>query len=504
MFSTSINWSWISAVVLLCCIGTAWGQSAQQLGRYEVLLDRNAGGYDVSTEPNGMVLRRHMMGPKSDQIELIRLDTALSEKWRGVISIERNHVILGHSQDGNKLYLLLRYRDYSRNDLILLSIENETGDYIQYKIKGYIPFAPTEFRVMSKAVVIGGYFNRTPLLLFFSLETYKSRVLPGFTSESGELNQIRVNDDETFDAVFSTMNMARQKTISIRRYDDQGNLLANFSLTPEDNKHLIFGRLVATEDNMQIIAGVYGSRSADFSRGIFISTIDPSGFSQIRYYSFGDLENFFKYMKAKREQRVKQRIERRKVKGKKTRFNYRFLLHEVIPYQDKFLLLGEAFYPKYSYAQPGSAFFQPNVRGPFRDGRVFDGYQYTHAVIMAFNKNGDLLWDNSFEIKDVRTFQLEQFVRAQLFDDKIALSYVYDNTLRSKIIHNNEVLEASSHVLMNNPSEVGHPAVNSTASLKNWYDNVMFTNGIEDIETPGGRHKRRVFYINKIQLYDSK
>ncbi len=500
MFSISTKWWWISAAAILSAINFTHAQSLH-VARYEVMLDRSEVGYKtIASHDDGLFLQRLGIGPKFDHIELIHLDTALSEKWKGTIAIEKNYQVFGQTVFENKLYLLLRYRDYSRNDLVLIAVENETGNYVQYKIKGYIPFAPTEFHVMKKGVIIGGYFNRTPLALFFSLEDYKSKVLAGLLNEIGELNQIRVNDDDTFDLVISAPNMLKQRTIWLKRYDGQGNLISNASLDSPD-KHLIFGRMLTTDDKQQIVAGVYGNRSTEYSRGIFISTIDPDGYQQMRYYSFGDLENFFKYMKAKREKRVKERIERRKVRGKKTRFNYRFLLHQVIPYNDQFLLLGEAFYPKYNYVNNNPMFFGARSNyNAFQSGRVFDGYYYTHAVIMAFNKQGDLLWDNSFEIKDVKSFKLEQFVRAKLFGDRISLFYIYDNKLRSKVIKNNDVLEAKSQDLSHNPYEVNRPVGSTAPTLNYWYEDVLFANGLEDIETPGGRHMRRVFYVSKIRV----
>jgi hypothetical protein len=500
MSFTLTKWWWTNVFIVLCAFQGLRAQPLQ-LARYEIPLNDNEEGFEIITaEKSGLYLRRNIHTPKLDQIHITYLDTALTEKWKGGIDIERNYLVVGEKVFEQKLYILTKYRDYSRNDLLLIVID-ETGNYKQYKIKGYIPFKPIEFHVMSSGVTIGGYFNRTPLVLFFSFETFRSKVLAGLLNETGELTQIKMNNDETFDVLISASNFTKQKTIWIRHYDNQGNLISSSSLAAEGNKHLIFGRIVTTENNMQIVAGVYGARSSEYSRGIFISSIDQTGYQQIRYYSFGDLENFFKYMKAKREKRVKQRLERRKIKGKKYRLSYRFLVHQVIPYKDQFLLLGEAFYPKYSYHDRSGMFFnQPSQSGIYQNGRVFEGYYYTHAVIMAFNKDGDLLWDNSFEINDVKTFKLEQFVRAQLFEDKIVLFYIFDGKLRTKIIQNNQVLEPKSEnaLTTGNHYETTHTDDAYIGHVNYWYDDVLLANGIQDVETPGGRHSRRVFFLNKV------
>jgi hypothetical protein len=291
----------------------------------------------------------------------------------------------------------------------------------------------------------------------------------------------------------------------MKSYDPEGNLLSNGALDPEENKHLIFGRSVKTDKNMQIVAGVYGNRSSEYSRGMFIASVDPSGMQQLRYYNFADLKNFFKYMKASREQRIKNRIERKKIKGKKIRFNYRFLIHELIPYNDQFILLGEAFYPRYISAERGySGFFYPgSSSGSFvQNGRIFDGYYYTHAVVMGFDAKGNLLWDNSFEISDVRTFTLEQFVKLEVHPDKIALLYLFENQVRTKIIQGDQVLEGKSSdpIKTLNAKDVVKNTYDD--KLEYWYNDYLYAYGIQEIVNQGNRvfGRRKVFYINKVTL----
>jgi hypothetical protein len=192
---------------------------------------------------------------------------------------------------------------------------------------------------------------------------------------------------------------------------------------------------------MQVVAGVFGTRNSEYARGLFIATVDPAGLQRMRYYYFADLQNFFKYMKAKREQRIKARIERKRIKGKRARFNYRFMVHELVPYNNQYVLLGEAFYPKYTSVDSRSynGFFSPGFsQGAYiRNGRIFDGYYYTHAVVIGFDNDGNIRWDNSFEINDVKTFTLEQFVKLEVQEDKIALLYPFDLFFFKSTAHKN-------------------------------------------------------------------
>ena len=516
MFSISTKWSLtkdIAAICLILMLAAYLPGAAQvmQTERYEVPINSKSEHFDiVPSSAHGLFLHRHLAGFKDDQIHLVKLDTTFEQQWAGFMAAPRNYRIMGTRAYSNKLFMLLRYRDYSKNDMVLYAVSENDGRFIQYKIKSYIPFAPTEFQITDEAAIIGGYYNRIPVVLHYSFLHQRSKVLPGLFSETGELTQIKAHDDGSFDVLISAKNLLHQRTIWIKSYDPEGNLLRNLSLEPEENKHLIFGRSLKTDGNKQIVAGVYGNKSSEFSRGLFIATIDPSGFEQIKYYNFADLKNFFQYMKANREKRIKNRIERKKIKGKKIRFNYRFLVHELVPYKDQFVLLGEAFYPRYITADRGQRFFSPYygaMPGIIQNGRVFDGYHYTHAVVMGFNEDGKLLWDNSFEINDVKTFTLEQFVKLEVLPDRLALMYVFENHIRTKIIQDDVVLEGKSidPIRTLRENEVVRNEKNATNKLEYWYNNYLYAYGVQDIVTPtrNGSYKRKVFYINKVHYPQS-
>lgn len=510
-YFTSIR-SWFTdrhltiALLLTVALTTAKGQ-VLQTDRYEIPVHNLEKNFEIiPAGRQGLYLHRRLNAGKDDQLQLICLDTAFKEKWSGFLPLEKNYMLMGKRSFGQRLFLLLRYRDYTRNDLMLFMINQEDGSYSRYIIKSFIPFAPGEFQITDRAALIAGYYNRVPVVIHFSFATLKSKVLPGLFNESGELTQIRTHPDASFDVLISARNFQKQRTLWIKNYDPEGNIIRNFSLDAEDSKHLIFGRSLKTEGNMQLVAGVYGSRSAEFSRGLFITSIDPSGMQQIRYYNFADLKNFFKYMKAKREKRIKSRIERKKIKGKKIRFNYRFLVHELIPYNNQYILLGEAFYPRYTTVDRTaySSFFNPFIHpnAIVQNGRIFDGYYYTHAVVMCFDTEGNLVWDNSFEINDVRTFTLEQFVKLEVHDDKIALLYLFENEIRTKIIHGDQVLEgkASDPIRTLFENDIVKKEATDQSKLEYWYDDYLYAYGIQEIVNPGSTApgKRRVFYINKV------
>ncbi len=479
----------------------------EQMGRWEVGINADdPGNYKVSSVDSlGLLIYHKLNNQRDDQLELIMLDTTLHEKWKGYITIEKGLIVTKTTAYKNFYYILLQRPGFA--GFVMISLNLNTGLYTTHLIKNAIPFTPSEFQGTTGAVLIGGYFNYRPLVLHYSFQTNKAKVLPGFFNEPGELTQMKITPDGSIDVIVSSKNFEKRKSLWIRNYNAEGELIKSTVLESRDKKNLIFGRSIKMPNNEQVVAGVYGKNS-EYSRGIFVAAINPVGEYTIRYYNFADLQNFFRYLKAKQEKRIKKRIERRRVKGKSTRFSYRLLVQELIPYQDQFVMLGEAFYPNYVYRQSG---FNNNGfgRGGFanysnyRNEAIFDGYQYTHAIVIGFDMNGKVKWDNSFEINDVKSFQLEQFVKIAPGKDNIGLLYLFENLIRTKVIRNNEVLEGKTADELKIFSDEGIVTREDakTSHLDYWYGNTLFASGVQTVRKSkdGSLPFKKVFFINKIR-----
>ena len=170
-------------------------------------------------------------------------------------------------------------------------------------------------------------------------------------------------------------------------------------------------------------------------------------------------------------------------------------------------MLGEAFIPQYRSisSMTGPSMYSPMSFAPgptSRPDMVFDGYAYTHAIVIGFSRTGKLLWDNSFEINDVKSFSLEQFVKIQPATTHVNLLYLFHSTIRTKIIKDSEVLEGKTSEDIK--TEFESDKVQKTDALSRldyWYPGYFYACGIQLIRNSqlnGPPPARRVFYINKI------
>jgi hypothetical protein len=475
----------------------------EQTDRFELPVNDLSSGFEVTPLlQDGLLLHRVVSTAAINEFEIIKIDSLFQRQWNGAIPFGKNFTITHKKFFENNLYVLAKGNTYY--DFLLMKIDQTTGRYTQYNLNNYIPFIPTEFQVNGKLGIIGGYYNRVPIVILFDFETLRLKILPGLFSEIGELAQIKIHKDNTFDVLLCARYFNREKTIWIKSYTPEGDFIVQQVLPTDGNKSLLFGRINQSADNMKIVAGVYGNRNSEYSKGIFVASINPFGESQVKYYNFADLQNFFGYMKVNRQRRIKERIEKRKNKGKKNRFNYRLLVHELVPYKNQFVLLGEAFYPKYKSIDRSGMFARSGYGFEGNNDLVFDGYRYTHATVLAFDTNGKLQWDNTFEINDVKTFNLEQFVKLKADKEKITLLYLFDNKLRSKVIAGSNVIESKNIEPIKTLAEddVVIKDITMMNKLEYWYGDYLFAYGIQNITNAkqiGGQSERSVFFINKLK-----
>lgn len=463
----------------------------------------------ISVEEKGVILyREDYKESRSGRsvYEILCFDTELNEKWSTRLEV-KDGKFRGYEYNNGKLYFLFLEKGHKEDTYQIFTIDVETSLSSAHKIENAIPLELTEFTTVDNVMLLGGYVNFRPTVIFFDLNTEKYRVVPGLYTNNSELLEIKADEkNKTFTILHTERMRNRQYTISSKTFDRDGNPLFDYRLKPDADRNLLYGRTTSFGDDALHIAGTYSHGNTKFSRGVFIANLYADGSQKINYYNYGDLENFFSYMKAKRAKRVKDRIKRRKVQGKKIKLNYKLLVHDVIEKDNANILLGEAFYPKYSNRTVTHSYRTFNdYYNPMavQTSTNLEGYRYTHAVLIGFDEDGKLLWDNSFEINDVLSPVLQKYVQVLPFPDYTVLLYMYENVVRSKIIKKDEVLEGkhSEDIATLYENDEVKDAESGPGGLEEWYDDYFYAYGVQRIRNPDNpevKMNRKVFYVNKI------
>ena len=439
--------------------------------------------------------------------EFMRMDTTLNLVYRREFYLPFASRIIGYDYSPGFMYYLLREKPYRQEELLVIRMDLVKGDTSRFGINTVFPVNLTQFEVVGSTILLGGYANYKPVIIRYNLFDQRPQVVPGFYADYSELLRLETDDRlRTFTVTMSEKTPDKRNTISVRSFTESGEMIRNILLRPEDGKGLLNGAPARLEHGKQFIAGTYGHKRSTYSRGLYVATVTDDGSQKIDYYNYGDLENFFSYMRVKREQRIKEKIKRRKVMGKRVKFNYRLLVHDIIEDGDHYLLFGEAYYPKYSnysgYDRFGGATYGGRYNNSYFNPN-FLGYKYTHAVVMAFDKAGKILWDNSFEINDITSYDLQQFVNLSARQDEVVLLYNFENVIRSKIIKSDQIVEGKTFndIKLTFEDDEARDNDKQIGGLEQWYGRSFYTYGIQDIKNLRDttvKLNRKVFYINKV------
>jgi len=473
--------------------------------RVELMLDRGEDYYTlISADKNGMVLFREterLDRRRGFEWEFIKLDTTLTEEWRHKRFVDLKDQFLGYDYFDNHLYVLFGKGEYTYDEFWLFKLNLTTREEQEYLIRRIIPIDLADFKVSRDYLIFSGQVNFRPVVLHYNFSSGLIKVLPGIYGQKSELVEVNTEDDlETFNVIMNEKGATKNQTFTVNTFNSSGEIIYRSRLKPDLDYSLVEGRSTRIQNGKQFIAGTYAYRRSKYSRGLFIASVGTENEeSRIKYYNYADLKNFFKYMKKKREARVQDKIDRRREKGKKLKFNYKLMVHDIIELDDLYIAIGEAYYPRYnSYGSYYYYMGYPTNYGRDQYHPGFDGFKYTHAVIIGFDKTGNLLWDNVFKIDDVVTYQLEQFVQVSIDGQTITLLYNDDDQIQSKVIQGGKVIDGKkeSDIQLRYEGDKIKSSDDDVAGLKFWYDHTFFAYGVQKIANH--QNSREVFYVNKV------
>ncbi len=472
--------------------------------RIEIEIDQSHDDFVVvSADEQGILLFRtheedNPRGKK--RWEFIHYNTSLEEQWKRTYVLNNRLMLRGYDYDKGQLCILFQDGPYHDKAMEMMNMAVATGDTAFHSIRRIVPVDLAFFEIIGQTVVIGGNVNYKPVVVHYDMYNRRVKVLPDIYREDGEIIDIIPNDqDNTFDVLIAETTPQKVKTVIVKAYDQYSNLLQSTPLKPKDRRNLLDAQVTGFDGEKQFLVGTFGPKRSRYSRGIFVASLQPDGTQEMRYYHYADLKNFFGYMRQKREERVKRRIARKKEEGKKIRLNYRMVVHELISDDDKYIMLGEAYYPKYnSYYYNGYG-----ANAMQRSDLYFDGYRYTHAVALCFDKKGELLWDHAFELDNAKSMELDQLVHVTAREDQVVLMYSHEGEIKSKVINDAGVVQddITSPIKLARETDEMRKNHKGDVRITKWYDEFFYVHGIQDLRSTGPAQSspsRKVFFINKV------
>lgn len=415
------------------------------------------------------------------------------------------------------------------DDRIHALFKNRKGDFSLYtidiktleetKVDGILP---KKTFVRDMAIIDDyAYFNavikKAEVLFSINWKTGKQNIIPlvvsGYNPKKTYVEnfQILESSKEVFASV-KAMN-GKNSEIYVFRLNNKGEKQDMFKFTDAIDKNIISVSASNIEKDRYVFTGTYGKkfvgkgamsfRTSDMSNGIYFCEADNQNVKYIEYYNFTEFENFFKYISEKKQEKMEKKVEKKKAKGKELNYNYRIAEHQVIQTDDGYIFLGEAYYPTYR-----TEYYTTYVNGKpvTQTRRVFDGYQYTHAVLAKFDKSGKKQWDQVFEMwPNQKPFYVKRFISiAENQQNSINLVYTVGNNIISKSFTFDGEIKSEKKYEEIQTSFEGDKTKWTNPNLGYWYDNFFLAFGSQKIKNTDDKNdvkkKRKVFFVSKVKF----
>lgn len=308
----------------------------------------------------------------------------------------------------------------------------------------------------------------------------------------------------------SLRNERRRNALYLNSFDEQGNekrfqplikgenrkMATSAEYVPLNNQSfLVLGSYTANPQRRSSVSEPEGSRSTGFYKVLFES---GSNNTLVQYYSFSEMANLESYIRGTIAEK-RQRSLRQLFQGSRNgSFEHHLVVHRVLARNGAFILSGEAFTPDFRTVT--TVAYDYYGRPVPRSYSVFDGYRYSHAIVVAFNDHGHLLWDNGMEMINIRTFDLNPKLVLYNDSDGLAMAYNHEGKIAWKLIRENTTITNTSYA--NIETRFSKDRVNSEqgSRLFYWYGNYFLASGYQTITNNylPGQNRRSIFYVNKI------
>lgn len=473
-------------------------QIPSQPVRLELPFDMETTEAEVVVMPDSGLLIYHKIGNAwltNVSFNFTKYNTELKPVWADTLSMPADSDFLRSYAAAPYLYLAFGEDDMRHYTFV--RIHQATGQMQHKRYELDQIDALYEFSVLQGNYFIIGHHKkeRKPTLLHLDTRTDEVQLLPSVYGEESTFSDLLADQKRNqVDAVITESN-GRVSRMQIKRFDAKGRLLNNQFILQQEQRSLLNAEITPGDSAQKMLFGTFGTRDLRYNQGFFsapltTSVIDEEG----NFYSMLQLKNFFKYLKPRQEERTRRREAARLKQGKNPRYRFRLLLHDLILAPDGYILAAEAYFPQYSQSNNNWGIDRTIALGR----RQQEGYKRTHAVALGFNKEGELLWDNIFPLKDLTTFELVHAIEVGLMPDgKVVMAYPDKDKIVYRILDKGKYTPEETELTLLTYEENEKIQDTRFPGVIKWYGNNFAAFGFQRIK-PKNEASRMVFYINKI------
>mgnify|MGYP001167480474 CR=1 FL=1 len=439
-------------------------------------------------------------------------DTNLNQKWLKFLPLEDKMQFVNSYEVNNKLHLLFRNNSGGRNEAgfyEILSFDSKKEVFEQ--ISGTFPAKAdiVGFEVIGNTACLGININKEGTdLLFVNLNSGEINPVHLAESYPSYIETVFANEfDNNFYVAIKVKQDNRYIKDLIQIVSSSGKILEVKEIISDDNSKILRKFTFCANGSELSALGIYDyykGRLNDFSKmededdpktaGLFFINIKAQNDLKVKFIDFIKLDNINGSIANKKAIKVKNED------GEKEQVVSAFFninKPEVVNSKEGFLFTAEAYKPHYVTETRMDYDFYGRPY-PYTYS-VFAGYLFYDVIIVSLDKNGNLLWNNDFILRDLKSFSLKR--HSLVFEDgnDVTATYVNNGKIFASTFDGDiDVGSDESYIASSN--EKDRVVKDENNHIEKWYDDYFIIYGYQKIKNRSlsKKDERVIFYLNKV------
>lgn len=470
------------------------------------------GSVSTCITPDNKIITYSILSERGgdDQMEIVAYDQHFREEGRFETQCPEKYIYKTNTLSGSGEYYFSLVIDKDRKvHSVVFNTENYEGVKIKVDlVDKFIPNGNLDLVGGASTVCfqnkffILGTVKKVPCILVYNMLTGTQHLtfVPGMDKKM-RVSFLGANESApSLQLMFYNYKSKKVTVQYIASINEFGELDGNpCAIVVQKDRMLIDGNVTWLDEHTYLLCGSTGSNSS-IAKGMYIVEMKDGQLLQRSDYDFNDFKDFYSTLNAK----AQKRIERKKTRKKNFESQCYMVTHPVVFNENTWTIVGEVFYPTY----------RTEYRTVYVNGRptsqtvyVFDGYAYSHAVVLQVSPELEKIRDYAFNL-DIydKPFYPKKFVRIKQVDSKLNFYYASSNRFGHASLENGGITESETLTIVKEEEDL-----KESEKLKNWggsnvsywYDNFyLLTETIEvkDRDAAVGNKRKEYLQFKKIKI----
>jgi len=470
------------------------------------------GVVSTSVTPNNKVITYSIISERGedDQLELVAYNEHFEEEGRFQTKCAEKNIFRTHALSGSGEFYFSMMIDKNREiHSVIFNTSTFEGTELYVKLeKKFEPHGNVDFlgggstACFKNKFFILGTVKNVPCILVYNMLTGTQHItfIPGM----GKKNRVSfLSSNEaapSLQVMFFNYKPKKIDSQYIASIDEFGVVQgAPVSIIAQKEKLLIDGNVTWLDEHTSLICGATGENSS-IAKGMYILELKDGAVVQRSDFDFNDFKDFYAQFNAK----IQKRVERKKSRKKNFESKCYMVTHPVVFNENAWTIVGEVFYPTYRQEYRTT---YVNGRPVTQTVNVFDGFQYTHAVVLQVNEELEKIKDYTFNLSIWdKPFYVKEFIRTVVVGSKLNFYYVDNYNFGHVSLENGGVEESPLIDIVNKENDLKESErvtsrINS--NVEYWYEDyylITETFRAKDKDESIGNKRKEFVQFKKIKI----